>query len=316
LAIFINYHESNNSGDLMVRRGRTTELIVEELEKIGLNKDICKIRSPDQIKDVVTGRMREVDISIRCKIGTFEFLTIIENRNRKNVDDVTWVEQVKTKKEDLRAEKALMVTTSGFTAPAIKKAKHNGIILRVLRDFRADELIDWMNNFIFKTQALNLDIKSLIMVFENVEDVFLFQINVCDKKFKFETDGEYVCLADIISSQTQKYRDYFYNDLKWDGPPVNKALKIDIDPSNKIVFEHENEIYYLNTIDVVLACSLNTKTVPIKGVKRYEENENPIIDKAEYQISTHDKGDILVSVVQNYKKGEGFIKLNNPEKAK
>lgn len=52
---------------------------------------------------------------------------MVECRNRKNVQDVTWVEQVVTKRNDLNIDRAIMVTTSSFTEPAKIKAKHYGI---------------------------------------------------------------------------------------------------------------------------------------------------------------------------------------------
>lgn len=52
----------------MARKGRTTELIVKELENLCFDKDICEIHSPDSIEDVITKRKREIDVSIRCKI--------------------------------------------------------------------------------------------------------------------------------------------------------------------------------------------------------------------------------------------------------
>lgn len=45
--------------------------------------------SPDRIRCKVTGRLREVDASIRSRIGTAETLITIECRRRAAIQDVT-----------------------------------------------------------------------------------------------------------------------------------------------------------------------------------------------------------------------------------
>lgn len=56
------------------------------------------VTSPDRIRCKITGRLREVDASIRSRIGTAEMLVTIECRRRAAVQDVTWIEQLATKK--------------------------------------------------------------------------------------------------------------------------------------------------------------------------------------------------------------------------
>jgi hypothetical protein len=44
----------------------------------------------------VAGKKREVDISIRNKVGKHEFLTIIECRDRAEKGEIDWIEQIIT----------------------------------------------------------------------------------------------------------------------------------------------------------------------------------------------------------------------------
>ena len=54
------------------------------------------IKSPDYIPDIFTGQAREIDVSIRCKIGSVEILITVECRDRVRTEDVTWIEQLAT----------------------------------------------------------------------------------------------------------------------------------------------------------------------------------------------------------------------------
>lgn len=86
----------------------------------------------------MAGKKREVDISIRNKVGKHEFLTIIECRDRAEKGEIDWIEQIITKTAN--ANKVIAVSTSGFTDEAIIKANHYNVVLRKLRDFKAEEV--------------------------------------------------------------------------------------------------------------------------------------------------------------------------------
>jgi hypothetical protein len=91
-----------------------------------------KVKSPDRIPSKVTGRLREVDASIRARIGTSEVLITIECRKRKPTQDVTWIEQLVAKKQSIGASRTIAVSASGFSQEATATAMANGIELRTL----------------------------------------------------------------------------------------------------------------------------------------------------------------------------------------
>lgn len=93
------------------------------------------VKSPDRIRCKETGRHREVDASIRSRVGTSDLLITIECRNRAKVQDVTWIEQLAAKREALGASLTVAVSSSGFSADAEIVAARRGILLR-----RIDEL--------------------------------------------------------------------------------------------------------------------------------------------------------------------------------
>lgn len=96
--------------------------------------------SPDRIRCRTTGRLREVDASVRTKIGTSNILITIECRKRRAKQDVTWIEQLSSKKHAIGASRTIAVSSSGFSPEAEAAARHHGIDLRRLSDVSVAEI--------------------------------------------------------------------------------------------------------------------------------------------------------------------------------
>lgn len=121
---------------------REFEKLVALIERV-LAPQEAVVKSPDHIEDAITNETREVDASIRYKVGSTEILIIIECRNRKHIQDTLWIEQVHSKQNALRAAKCIVVSSSGFTKPAIKKATMYGIEIRNLKKINQEVIKNW-----------------------------------------------------------------------------------------------------------------------------------------------------------------------------
>ena len=97
---------------------------------IGVN---AKITPDDHIADRY-GKKRQVDVSVRIDTGTTHLLIIFECRDRCRGSDVTWIEQVCTKKDNLRADRAIVVSNKPLSLTAQTMARDKGIEIRSLRD--------------------------------------------------------------------------------------------------------------------------------------------------------------------------------------
>lgn len=122
---------------------REFEKLVVRIEG-ALIKHGAKVQSPDRIRSLFTNRLREVDASIRAKIGTTEILITLECRKRRAKQDATWLEQLGNKKTALGAAKTIAVSTSPFSSDAIKLANIYGIDLRVVRDIIVEDIESWI----------------------------------------------------------------------------------------------------------------------------------------------------------------------------
>lgn len=103
------------------------------------------IKSPDHISDktTISGQPREVDASIRYQVGSVPILITIECRDRTSEQDVTWIEQLASKRDSIGASVMVAVSSVGFTQPALEKARFYGIETRLLREVSEDAIHNW-----------------------------------------------------------------------------------------------------------------------------------------------------------------------------
>lgn len=93
----------------------------------------------DKVVGKRTGEARQIDVSVRFQHGFYEYLMIIECKDYKKRVSVDKVEALRTKREDVGADKAIMVSPHGFQKGAVKAAKAYDIELFTLKE----EVSDW-----------------------------------------------------------------------------------------------------------------------------------------------------------------------------
>ena len=124
---------------VMKTKWRWFQDLVAHIEQI-LEGRGAVVTSPDRLPDLVTGSLREVDASIRTKVGSTEMLVTLECRKRSRKEDVRWVEELATKKEGIGAARTIAISSTGFSEAATKLARRKGIELRCLRDVTAEDI--------------------------------------------------------------------------------------------------------------------------------------------------------------------------------
>jgi hypothetical protein len=136
----------------MARAGRDLERLVAVLEEL-LRPAGLLVRSPDHLRDTVTGGLREVDVSIRVSDES-PVVAICECRDRAGTEDVTWIEQVVTKARDLEGSPpAVLVSSAGFSEAARVKARSYGHDVRLVTDVSLAEVRSW-----FQVEHIVLDV--------------------------------------------------------------------------------------------------------------------------------------------------------------
>jgi len=219
----------------MPRKGRAFEKMINELEALGSLG--LQIKSPDFIKDNVTGEPREVDISIRGEINSYQILIVIECRDRKAKQGVEWIEQVSCKTQDIGANKVIAVSSSGFTASAKEKAKVKNIILNTFEEFNPNQVFELLNiheitNIIYHNDikvvhvGLNLDDKNLIKLLNDNPNILQESCKpnelLKSKVFFSRHDKKFYSVNDIWNLTFEKIRDKIYDGVL---PNSSKELR-------------------------------------------------------------------------------------------
>jgi hypothetical protein len=126
----------------MPRQGRKLETLVRDLE-VFLARAPVTVKSPDYLPGRLSGARREVDVSISGIVGSTTILAIIECRQRRTRPDVTWIEQISTKKNDVAAHHAIAVSSKPFTSAARTLAANLGIELRTFAEVDKSLVLGW-----------------------------------------------------------------------------------------------------------------------------------------------------------------------------
>ena len=122
---------------------REFEELVSRLERVLAGPSV-NVTSPDRVRSLITGRMREVDATLRTTVGSVGVLITVECRKRTATQDVTWIEQLGSKKQAIGAAKTIAVASSAFSSDAIRAAGHYGIDLRMIKEINDTEIESWI----------------------------------------------------------------------------------------------------------------------------------------------------------------------------
>lgn len=144
------------------------------------------IKSPDRLRDLQTGKLREVDATIRRKESGREVLITIEARRRKDTQDVTWIEQLSTKRRKVGADATIAVSASGFAHEAVVTAAAEGIIVATVEELEQNDL-----------RWLNLEFADIV-----VETFFFERLGV--ELWDEPADGESLVLRDDLKRRARR----------------------------------------------------------------------------------------------------------------
>ncbi|TMU54811.1 restriction endonuclease [Flagellimonas algicola] len=276
----------------MPRKGRKLELLVKFLESIELPGN-ATVTSPDYIEDKDTGQPREVDISIRCKVGTIPLLIVLECRDRKAIQGTPWVEEVIGKVNSINADKAVLISSSGFSEPAKKKAKLNGLVLRNFEDINQEDVASW-----FKAEVMTLTYKRYELTKVSIDLYKGEEISDEDK----ENMKQYLTASPIdkIYRTNPTGELVSLNNIFWNSIPENFFDSISVGKENwdfknfKFNFTNRSSCYQLvadgrhidiKTITLNTYCWRDLMEIPVSRLFKYTKEDGVILyDGVEFKL--------------------------------
>jgi hypothetical protein len=188
------------------REGRSLEKLVERLEKALSSSENVKIESPKKLIDIVTGRKREHDVVITIDQGHHHVLISMECRERTRKVGSPQIEAFSKKCDHTGIDQGVIVSTSGFTKPALKKAKMEGIRCLSLGEALG---FNWMiATSLFSRQAHLIHTDWIILCDETPTDFDM-------KKFRIEdADGNEISDTTLNSNVVKRFdqSQYLFDD--------------------------------------------------------------------------------------------------------
>lgn len=124
-----------------MRPGRYLEQLTGQLEHL-LGTGTLTVQSPEYIRNRHTGDLVEVDVTLRGRIGSTDILVAIECRDRSGRQDVNWIRELATKKDDIGASAIVAVSSNGFSKDATAEAAVRGVILKTLTRLSGEEIAE------------------------------------------------------------------------------------------------------------------------------------------------------------------------------
>lgn len=151
---------------------RAFELLVAKIEGV-LAPQGAQVKSPDKVPDYASHsrRLRDVDASIRYRVGTVDVLITVECRARSRSQDVAWIEQLVTKKSSIRASKTIAVSSRGFSDAAKEVARRHDIDIRVISEIEPEQIRSWLDFDCVFTDRPLIGFLGLIWKVRGMEDL-------------------------------------------------------------------------------------------------------------------------------------------------
>jgi len=111
-------------------KDKMLEAVVDAVERT--MRPNARVERRARVRDHATGTGREVDVLLHYDEGGERISVGVECRNHKRKVGVAYIEQIATKKADLRLSRFHVVSASGFTSGAISKARAHKVVLSTL----------------------------------------------------------------------------------------------------------------------------------------------------------------------------------------
>lgn len=149
----------------MPKRNTEFQKLITQIYQQLANSD-TRISENVEMKEQVSGTFREIDILLEHKIADIEIKVAIECQHRSRKADVTWIDALIGKYQNLPIDRVIAISSKGFSHAANRKAARNRIELRTLE---AAININWVDEFDkIAIGQLKTNVEPLFFIIETV----------------------------------------------------------------------------------------------------------------------------------------------------
>jgi hypothetical protein len=263
------------------RKGRDLELFVQQIEQ-GLVGTNATVRSPDFIRDVHTGRRREVDVSVRQRVGSANLLVIFECRDRRKRQDATWIEQLASKRESVGADRVVAVSRVPFSAEAIKKAAAKGVDIRTIASIDAAAIRSWCSMTHLEVQNPHLEVSQAWVILAGDEPDPGLRFSLTEPVFDTSDGGTPLSIMSVVNRALSQNPDWA-KAVPTDGSAVEKRLVIGFQGSG-LFMNQTSPPRLVDRLVVVGSASIQTVQHALNGAFSYADGSGQVAQVADYPM--------------------------------
>lgn len=267
---------------LRKKSGRRFEEIVAWIQKSVHTNAI--IKTNERIKDIDTGKLRQVDITIKLSDGPTEFFGIVEVRDRNRPIGVRYVEEISGKKRSVGADAAFLVSKSGFTKTAISKAKQISMRILSYEEAKSEDWGGWIRCRTFSVLQLTYE-NPLVTLFEyGTENKIicllskLMDIVIKEPMTKIITNNygkPIISLVNLVNKIINLYNKKLHEDVPHDGSRIKSRIfyRGNFEPT-LWVEDSIGLIRQIGNVKIELDIYFDKNEFPIK-LMRYRKPDSP-----------------------------------------
>lgn len=250
----------------------------------------CDVKSPDHLVDRVTGRRREIDFTIRSTVGSQSVLVIGECRKRAAKVDVTFVEQVVQKRADVKADRAIIVSTTGFTKGGRQKADHENISLMTLTEALEDKWPPWLA--LSSMEVLQRRFQVMQLRFERARNggpeeglVEIGEFRTTDKIILLSDGAEWGTVNQLVSRALREHNVVDKLDPK--NEPITDVVPIEL-RGIPLYLRVDGELVQIHRVVAELKLWAESTRVPIQAFQYASDDGQLVADYAEARLALPD----------------------------
>lgn len=304
----------------MSRLGRKFEKIVRDLEEL-LGDSNLEVKSPDKLFDYASENYREVDISIKGKLGTHPILIVIECRAWGRPQNVTWIEQLKTKRDGIRANKMIAVSTSGFSLNAVTLAGKYGIGIRNVDNLDSKELSGWIANTEVVYILNKFDVQKINFVLTDSSELGDVAPKATlptfggrgtnkaeDKVFILKNTGQRFSINDLVSMIKFQGNTPLFDKVKPNQEPIEADLTTSFrDSSDILLVELDTKTDRVVEMNIRVKLWKTERSIPIASIMQYTSPEEILAERVDFTLPYENEKAITVSFQRDKQTGRGNV---------
>jgi hypothetical protein len=221
---------------------------------------------------------------------------MVECRDRDDTEDVTWVEQLASKRDAVGADKAVAVSATGFTRGAKNAAPTYGIPLRTLQQIDLSEVLLW---FPFQEMPLDrlcwtlhhFEIAVDPSALESVQSV----TGSVDKVLvRAKHNGVWAPIWQHLWNDLPGPR--LYEGVPADGTRIRHAVKIPF-PSEQQRYQIQTATGLVDVMEVIIIADLwiERQQIPLALVQSYDDEGHTLARDAQFHVD-HEYAKLVVSL--------------------